>query len=341
MEYGASAVTAGSLFSFYGNLKAVLINYPTQKELDEHVYNYQDSLKKELRILHLTTWYPNKYNTQKALFIKENFDALNEYCTNYLLHFEINVRNEKKEERSYQISENEETIYLNFPFQIWFFIELISFIVLLKYLISKKIKRNYDVINLHIAYPFGVYINLIKRIFKKPVLISEHWTAYHFNFYLNNNKAGLNRIKNIFKHQIPIITVSEALAEDIRQFSNQKEIKFYSLFNVVNPSIFNCKSAEYPKEPTFFMLNMWSKIKQPFIGIDAFEQFLLKYGCLEFRICIKLPWVLSFIPSNLLNVTYYLHLQGPCSHVNCLFVNDSQQITLTISFDLKSFDCRN
>jgi len=34
LKAGASAVAAGSMFVFYGPLKAVLINYPTQQELN-------------------------------------------------------------------------------------------------------------------------------------------------------------------------------------------------------------------------------------------------------------------------------------------------------------------
>lgn len=40
IEHGASAVAAGSMFVFQGPHKAVLINYPSQNELKEKVYNY-------------------------------------------------------------------------------------------------------------------------------------------------------------------------------------------------------------------------------------------------------------------------------------------------------------
>ena len=46
IENGASAVAAGSLFCFWGNLKAVLINYPSQKELNELFKKELDSRKK-------------------------------------------------------------------------------------------------------------------------------------------------------------------------------------------------------------------------------------------------------------------------------------------------------
>jgi cyclase len=283
LEYGASAVAAGSLFSFYGKLKAVLINYPTQEELKEKVYNFNRTKNKELNILHITPWYPTKYDTKKALFIKENFDAINNFSKNYLLHFEISIKNRKKEE-SYQLSTEEETICINSPFKIWFLIEIIALFSLLKKLKSINVKENFDLINFHIAYPLGVYVNLIQKIYNKPIVISEHWTAYHFNFYSPTNRYGLSRIKNIFNHKIPVITVSEALAEDIKQFSQKKEIPFYTLFNIVDTSIFNCKNDCFPIEPTFFMLNMWSAIKQPFIGIDAFIEVLKLFPTAKLKI---------------------------------------------------------
>lgn len=284
LEHGASAVSAGSLFTFYGKLKAVLINYPSRQELEEHVLNYQNSKEQELKILHITPWYPTKFNPKKALFIKENFDALNEYCKNYLFHFEINIKKKKQDGESYVISENEETVSLHFFFKIWRFIEIISFLKLIRVLFSRKIKKEYDIINLHIAYPLGVYIKFLELIFKKPIVISEHWTAYHYNFYVSKNSKGLNRIKNIFKHKTPIIVVSKALADDISNFSNQNGIRFHILPNIIDTNIFNCKNPTYPTNPTFFMLNMWSAIKQPFIGIDAFEQFLLKNPGAKLRI---------------------------------------------------------
>ena len=38
MQYGASAVAAGSLFVYQGAQKGILINYPTQEKLAEEVY---------------------------------------------------------------------------------------------------------------------------------------------------------------------------------------------------------------------------------------------------------------------------------------------------------------
>ncbi len=273
IEYGASAVAAGSLFCFWGNLKAVLINYPSQTELKELFKKAFDPQKKALKVLHFSPWYPTPDHPQKALFIKEHIDSLEEICENKLIHIEIAAGITGKK---ILISEREESIQINSRFKIWRLIELIAFIEIIKYLFKEENKK-YNLINFHIAYPLATKIKAIKLFFKKPVIITEHWTAYHFNFHTSLNNKGLKRIKNIFSKDIPVIVVSEALGKDITNFSGIQQIRFHVVPNIINNATFNCQIREFPPIPTFFMLNMWSVIKQPFVGIDAFEEFLKTY----------------------------------------------------------------
>ncbi|MBN8696784.1 MAG: imidazole glycerol phosphate synthase subunit HisF [Bacteroidetes bacterium] len=276
IQAGASAVAAGSLFCFYGRLKAVLINYPSQEEI-KRIFSDTQSTKKNLNILHVTAWYPNKKDSHKALFIKEHFESIDLICNNHLLHIDTNPNEKNFVNEKFKLSENEETIIFKFPFKIWFLVELISFFILLRYSIKNKVQTRYDIVNFHIAYPLGVYLHIYQKLFKKPIIISEHWTAYHYDFYIKKQKRGINRIKNIFKREIPVIVVSEALANDIKKFSGNDHTRFHILNNIVDSTIFNCKNESPPEHPTFFMLNMWSKIKQPFVGIDAFELFVEKH----------------------------------------------------------------
>ena len=39
-----------------------------------------------MKVLHITTWYPNKGNSKEALWIKRHIDALNSYCDNEIWH---------------------------------------------------------------------------------------------------------------------------------------------------------------------------------------------------------------------------------------------------------------
>lgn len=284
IKSGASAVAAGSLFSFYGKLKAVLINYPSQEELEKYCNVSEFSKSRELKILHITAWYPNKYNTHRALFIRENFNAIDLFANNFLKHIDINLAEKKFSVETFFQSKKERTIIFRFPFKIWYLVELLSSFILIYYLLKNKNFKKFDVLNFHIAYPFGVYLKFLNLFFKKPIVISEHWTAYHYHFYINKQKRGLRRIKKIFKSETPIIVVSEALANDIKKFSGNKSLKYHVLFNIVDSAIFNSSKPDYPKIPTFLMVNMWSKIKQPYMGIDAFEKLLLKYPDAKLKI---------------------------------------------------------
>jgi glycosyltransferase involved in cell wall biosynthesis len=83
----------------------------------------------------------------------------------------------------------------------------------------------------------------------------------------------LPRIQRIFKHGIPVITVSQSLAEDIKTFSRQPLLKSYLVPNVVDKANFHkyeeCTPGGFR---SFFMLSQWKWPKEPEVIIRAFSQ---------------------------------------------------------------------
>lgn len=218
-----------------------------------------------MKVLHITNWYPNPIHPKEALWIQKHIDSLPFTVQSSVLHFEIFL---DKNFNWYRLKTPiVKQFLLRLPIRSWRFIELVYLIWLAWQLLIRRHYKSYDIINFHVAYPMLTYWHLIKKWIRKPIIITEHWSAYHFNFGV---KYDLPRIERIFKQKIPIITVSSALCQDIEVFSKTKQ-NCYILPNVVN-EVFT-KRMDSPKEDFFFMVSQWKEPKDPLPLMKAFIQF--------------------------------------------------------------------
>lgn len=135
-----------------------------------------------------------------------------------------------------------------------------------------KARRKFDIFDFHIAYPLLIHWHLLKRFFKVPILINEHWSAYHFNFHVPlQNK--LYRIKKIFNQNIPVIGVSKSLIDDIKKFAANENFPTYVLPNIVDKNfLHNQETASHAR--IFLMVSQWKWPKNPFTVIKAFSAFV-------------------------------------------------------------------
>lgn len=226
-----------------------------------------------MKVLHITNWYPNKENPYEALFVREHFRSLDSFTEkNELIHIEVKDSARIWKTESYSMEQGSQSFVLStFLARSWKVRELLTFLILFtKIFLSRKHKR-YDAVCFHVAYPLLTYMKLVKWILGDKMLMLEHWTAYHFNFNLPSGSRVLNPIRNIFRHDVPLITVSKALGEDIRSFSGVESLKSHVLPNVVDSELFCFKGDNPPVEPVLFMLNYWRPIKSPFVILEAFK----------------------------------------------------------------------
>lgn len=220
-----------------------------------------------VKILHITSWYPNLENPKEALFIKRHIDALEAIASidQTVLHLSMNpsplrIRTEKSFGASH--------IQFNIPVKKWIVIELMSFFLMCWSLIRVR-ANTFDIINFHVAYPNLTFWHWISRWIKPKVIITEHWSAYHFNFGLSKPPP---RIQRIFKQNIPVIAVSKALMHDIEVFSKAK-FPQYLVPNIVDTSVFKPDGEVTRKPYRLFMVAQWKKPKDPFIILKAFYTF--------------------------------------------------------------------
>ena len=259
-----------------------------------------------MKVLHIANWYPSSPTPFSALWIQNHINSLSEYAYNKVYHIEIRlgkaniVRGENEDKSSYFI------IYL--PKMYWTLNELISFLLIL--IVIKKKYKDFDIVNFHIAYPNCTYLNLIRKWIKIPMVITEHWSAYHFNFNIINPQKR-KRIKRIFKHNIPIITVSKALLKDIEDFSNSS-FPNYIIPNIVNTEIFTyLKNIQSSEKYRFFSVSQWKWPKNPFTILKAWKKLQNKYDNLELIIGGYGPqWNEMIEFSNILGIQDTVEFRG-------------------------------
>ncbi|MCH2233036.1 MAG: glycosyltransferase family 4 protein [Crocinitomicaceae bacterium] len=219
---------------------------------------------KSPRILHITPWFPNKLNKIEGIFIARHIAALQDHCLNQVLHLSFGKK------ALYQSNwDGVDVVHATLKPVIdkWRIKEEITFRFLKKYL--KEQGQKFNIINFYIAYPNAIKIAYFQK--KYPNLkftISEQWSAYHESFGLSENSKGRGRIANIFHQVNSVISVSTSLGEDIRSFSKNENLQYLVVPNIVDGTDFYWQ--EKPKTTfKFVSINSWSKMKNPFVLIDA------------------------------------------------------------------------
>ncbi len=230
-----------------------------------------------MKVLHLTNWYPSLDQPFKASWIARQIRALDTFCLNEVYHIEVvtgpfKLRNDRG-------MLGNKVLRLSFPTNVWFLKEIVTSVLVLYTLFIKIKLRDYDVVNFHIAYPLCTYLHFYQNFIKKPIVITEHWSAYHLNFGVNKD---LNRIKRIFNNNVTWITVSEALKVDLIQFSGNTAINAFVVPNIVDSGTFTYSQKE--KQNHFFMVSYWKKPKNPILLLRAFRYFLRKNPGINLRI---------------------------------------------------------
>ena len=236
------------------------------------------------KILHTTNWYPNKWNDVEALFVREQFNLFSEVSDAKLLHVEVRKDESWFKYEKVVYSEKETGYYILTRIKTFRVIEILSVFLLLWALFRSKASK-YDLLHFHIAYPLLTYYHLWKKVIKIPLIVSEHWSAYHFNFFMPKATTKLDRIKNIFHQGLPLITVSKALLNDIQTFSGTKEFPSYVIPNVIDLDVYYYKPQNNANvKPVFFIVNFWRSIKNPFPMLETFAKLAKEDMDFELRI---------------------------------------------------------
>ena len=134
-----------------------------------------------MKILAVTTMYPNRIQPVHAVFIKQRLMHIKRYCDLTIIcpipYFPYCWKLERyRHRRSIPLYENHEGINVYYPryFSIPKYLKpMEAFFITLKLLaFIKKKKIEFDIIEAHLPFPEGIASVLIGKIFKKPVSIT-------------------------------------------------------------------------------------------------------------------------------------------------------------------------
>lgn len=236
------------------------------------------------QVLHITNWYPNKWNDVEALFVKEQFDLFSEVTDSCLIHVQVRESEKLFKYEKVQYSDRETGYYILTKIKVFRIMEILTTFLFFLALFRSKANK-FDLLHFHIAYPLLTYYSLWKKFIKTPLIISEHWSAYHFNFFMPKETKKLDRLKRIFHQALPVITVSKALRDDIQSFAGTKMFQTYVIPNVIDTNVYGYESERCKNDkPIFFIVNFWREIKNPFPMLRAFASMVKRNIDFELRI---------------------------------------------------------
>lgn len=215
----------------------------------------------------MTYWYPNRSNSKEALWVHRHVQSLNGFAEQYVCHFQPSTEKKISYTKD-RINHHHVSYRLSAPVP-WWLLEILTFPWLVFFIFIKA--KKYDVINVHIAYPLMTYFHWIKKWVNKPVVITEHWSAYHFNFGV---RKPLPRIQRIFRDNPILITVSKSLKNDIEAFSGTTMSRAVTIPNAVDSKMFRMNGKLDVNRSQYFMLSYWKSPKRPDLVIRAFSQFV-------------------------------------------------------------------
>ncbi|MBL7965038.1 MAG: glycosyltransferase [Flavobacteriales bacterium] len=221
-----------------------------------------------MRILHIVNWYPNVIDGGAGPFIRRHVLALMPHAEQEVWHLEVRQAKGWRLERLSLHADR--TCMLVMPLNIWYLIEWVSTFMLLWAWWTRDRSRQYDLINVHIAYPLLTHLRLIRYFIRVPLVVTEQWSAYHFSF--NSTSKGLDRIRRIFRNDLPLICVSRALGADIGTFAKREDLRVHVVDNVAETAVFHPTADATWTEGRFFALSGWRFPKRPDTLIEALAQ---------------------------------------------------------------------
>ena len=191
---------------------------------------------RKLRVLFLPTWYPTEENPVACVFIKEHAKAVSLYNDVIVLYSEEAGEGVKglSETISDEIEDGIRTVRIKhkkspLP-KTSFFIYIWSIFAAFRRLLKEGWRP--DVIHAHI-YLAGIPAVVLGKIYKIPVVVSEHWSAFPRHalrkFDVLKARFAMNKARII-------LPVSQNLKEAIESYGIRN--RFRVVPNVVNTEIF-------------------------------------------------------------------------------------------------------
>lgn len=250
--------------------------------------------KSMIKSLWLTSWYPNALDAMNGDFIQRHARAAALFCKVDVIHLEADTEN--KLESSVTISQNtegnlSETTVLYKP-ATGITGKIASYFLyqrLFKQQIKKYITANGlpDVVHVHVPVKAGLLALWIKKKYKIPYAVTEHWAIYNHiaaDAYPKRNFLFKYFTKRILQQADIFLPVSKNLGENIQQMVLQKN--FTAIPNVADTSLFNYTEQKPTGHFQFIHVSTLKKQKNPEGLLRAFAALIKENAYKHCRLLI-------------------------------------------------------
>ncbi|MDD5638552.1 MAG: glycosyltransferase [Candidatus Pacebacteria bacterium] len=229
---------------------------------------------KRLKILFLPAWYPSKTNPVAGIFIKEHAKAVSLYDEVVVLYSE---GCDKKLKKTWEVvsDKSEEGIrtirikYKKSPIpKTTYFIYLLSVYQAFKKILKEDWKP--DIIHAHV-YSAGLPAVILGRIYKIPVVLTEHFTAFPRRTL---SRTEILKARFAMARAKIILPVSKDLEESIKSYGIKNN--FEVVPNVVNTKIFYPSSNKQENEKNYKKRMLLVALLDPKKGISFLLEAIAK-----------------------------------------------------------------
>ena len=240
-------------------------------------------MKERLKLLWLASWYPGKISAFNGDFIKRHAEAVSLFADVQVVHFAKDgngaITHSIKIEESHKGSLKETIIYYYSPgigIASRFFAE-IKFRKIAKGFIDKIIvTEKPDIVHVHVGMKCGLIADWVKKKFKIPYVVTEHWTGLPEESIDNfSSLPAIRRSqwKRILKNADAVTAVSQYLAAALKK---RFAIEPVVIPNVVDTGIFYPEQVKQNADPNFIFISTFDDFKNPDMVLKAFAGILAK-----------------------------------------------------------------
>ncbi|MBE0651806.1 MAG: glycosyltransferase [Bacteroidales bacterium] len=211
-----------------------------------------------MNILLVSCWFPNSENPQQGSFILDHakslsFASIN--CKVLYIHIHKGNRFIQKQIKNYSI-DNVEVIEFDIQSRFWKY--LFQFPIFLKktvlHLAENDAVKKADVIHSHAIFPAGIFGWHLSKKYKKPFVITEHWSrAVSF---LKKHPLGFLG-KRIYQNADALIFVSESLREKVSKRINSQNV--FVIPNPIDGNLFHYEPKPEPVPVRCTLVATWKK----------------------------------------------------------------------------------
>lgn len=207
-------------------------------------------MNKDLNILFLASWYPNRIEPQDGNFVQRHAAAVARFCKVSCLYV-IST----KDATDFSIEKN---WYQGVLEVVVYYPKSPKILPFLKYQRYKKAhnlgyqailkeRQKIDLVHLNVHYPAGIFALELKRKYQLPFVITEHWTAF-----LDSNPNGFTAFqKYVINHTSKAASAICPVSKDLEKALKKHGIQgpFHVIPNVVDTDLFKGKKEPSDKPP--------------------------------------------------------------------------------------------